>query len=67
LLTDEIKYQKELYHKNIVEIVDYGTNIDFICEKKSNKKVNFIVTKLCGNGELFGFLLYTGKFDERLA
>ena len=56
-----------LKHPNIVNLVDYFEDIEYTKKNGGQYKVVAIVLELVPGGELFEYLLNTGKFSEEVA
>jgi len=65
LVMTEVKAMAELNHENVINQIEYGTQI----YKKPNKEktVTYIVLELAVAGELFDFVAISGAFSESLA
>jgi len=58
----EIKAMRQLQHSNIIRLYGYDLNAEF--EERTSI---ILVQELAMGGELFNYLLYTGKFSEPLS
>lgn len=58
----EIKAMRQLQHPNIVRLYGYDLNATF-----ENRSSIILVQELAMGGELFNYLLFTGKFSESLS
>jgi len=63
----ELDAMDKIKHKNVVRL--YGSNLKgkFTCKDDTTKDTILVVLELATGGELFDYLMYTGKFEEKLA
>jgi serine/threonine protein kinase len=66
LLYVEVKAMACLNHENIVNQLQYGTDM-YIKSSGKQKEVSYIVLELAAGGELFDFISASGRFEEPLA
>jgi len=57
----ELRILKDLNHKNIVRVYDYFENVLW-----ENRHTAIFVMEYACQGELIEYLMYTGKFEDRL-
>jgi len=58
----ELSILKDLNHKNIVRVYDYFENVRW-----GNANTTILAIEYACQGELIEYLMYTGKFEDRLA
>ena len=59
---------KELDHENIVKLIDYSYDAEYIRPKATKgTKVFYLALELVSGGELFDFIAETGRFEEKVA
>ena len=66
-LKNEIAILTKLSHPNILNIKEY--NEDGVYTKKNGKsyKTKYVILDLANSGELFGYVAYVGRFEEKIA
>jgi len=64
----ELQVLNNINHPNIVNLIDFTEHFDYTHVENNTTRDTFVFAlELCGNGEMFDLIYYTGKFDERLA
>jgi len=67
----EVEFRNELYtfmkvrHKNVVKLFDFGEDVNYSHANGQRASCFCMALELCGGGELFDIVYYTGKLDER--
>lgn len=62
----EIKAMRQLQHENIIRLYGYDLNSTFNDEGRDRPCI-VLVQEMASHGELFEYLMHTGKFEEPLA
>lgn len=62
----EIKAMRQLSHPNIIRLYGYDLNSEY-CHEGKNRPCIVLVQEMASHGELFEYLMHTGKFEEPLA
>lgn len=62
----EIKAMRQLTHENIIRLYGYDLNSKFDDEGRERPCI-VLVQEMASHGELFEYLMHTGKFEENLA
>ncbi len=60
----EITALMKIKHQNIIGYVDYKKDGLYTTKNKKEKKVDYIMTELASNGEIFEIIHKTGRFSE---
>jgi serine/threonine protein kinase len=66
-LQREIKAMMDLQHPNIMQLRDVLANVMYTKKNGTKREVIALVLELAESGELFEFIMHTGKFPEALA
>jgi serine/threonine protein kinase len=66
-LQREIKAMMDLQHPNIMQLRRVLPNVIYTKKNGTTREVVALVLELAGSGELFEFIMHTGKFPEALA
>merc|ERR1719357_1419011 len=62
VLKREFDVLKDLNHRNILKIYNYFENVRW-----NNAETNILEIEYASHGELIEYLMYTGKFEDKLA
>lgn len=62
----EVAAMDKIKHKNVIRLYEYDRNAKFPEKDGSTKDTILVVLELATGGELFDYLMYTGKFSEKL-
>lgn len=62
----EVAAMDKIKHKNVIRLYEYDRNAKFPGTDGSTKDTILVVLELATGGELFDYLMYTGKFSEKL-
>jgi len=62
----EIKAMRQLSHPNIIRLYGYDLNSHYVDDGKERPCI-VLVQEMASHGELFEYLMHTGKFEEPLA
>lgn len=62
----EIKAMRQLSHANIIRLYGYDLNSHYVDEGRERPCI-VLVQEMASHGELFEYLMHTGKFEEPLA
>jgi len=63
----ELTILKGIKHPNILNLLDFSQEEDYLTSSGESIKTYCMVLELCDGGELFDILYYTGQFSEKLA
>jgi len=63
----ELDAMDKIKHKNVVQLYGSDTKAKFPEKDGSIRDTILVVLELATGGELFDYLMYTGKFEEKLA
>lgn len=62
----EVEAMDKIKHKNVIRLFQYDKNAKFPEKDGTTKDTILVVLELATGGELFDYLMYTGKFSEKL-
>lgn len=62
----EIKAMRQLSHQNIIRLYGYDLNSHYV-DDGNERPCIVLVQEMASHGELFEYLMHTGKFEEPLA
>jgi len=62
----EVAAMDKIKHKNVIRLYNYDRNAKFPTKDGSTRDTILVVLELATGGELFDYLMYTGKFTEKL-
>lgn len=62
----ELTILKGIKHPNILNLLDFSQEEDYLTSNGESIKTYCMVLELCDGGELFDILYYTGQFSEKL-
>eukprot|EP01017_Pseudomicrothorax_dubius_P006271 TRINITY_DN11761_c0_g1_i2.p1 TRINITY_DN11761_c0_g1~~TRINITY_DN11761_c0_g1_i2.p1 ORF type:complete len:395 (-),score=149.87 TRINITY_DN11761_c0_g1_i2:526-1710(-) len=63
-ITNEIETLGKLKHPNMVNMIEFLPNVEYVKKDGTVKKVTAIVLELASGGEIFEFLFNTGRFSD---
>ena len=63
----EVSNMKELVHPNIINLIDYSSNLTVTNHSGASKNIAFMVLEYAEAGEMFDYISETGKFSENEA
>lgn len=66
-LKSEIKVLSLLKHPNVVSLIDFYESVDYVRRDGSSYKVVAIVLELACGGEIFEYVVNSGRFSEKIA
>jgi serine/threonine protein kinase len=66
-ISNEIETLNKIQHENMVNLIEFLPNVDYVKKNGTTKKVTAIVLELAPGGEVFEFLFRTGRFEEGIS
>ncbi|OQR92749.1 CBL-interacting serine/threonine-protein kinase [Achlya hypogyna] len=63
----EIESMKRVQHPNVLRLLAVKKDVEYAKKKGGFQKVVLVVLELASGGELFDFMMYTGRFSEEIA
>lgn len=66
-IMNEVNVMRKLNHKNIVNLIDFNEEAEFVKKSGKSRPVYSIALELAEGGELFDFIAETGNFSEEVA
>lgn len=63
----EVSIMKELSHQNIIKILDFSDEEEYVLPDGRSMEVYTVALELAENGEIFDFIADSGRFSEPLA
>ena len=69
LIKDEINAMMSIQHENVLRGIEFSINEHDFTDQNGHKqeKVNYLITELAREGELFDWICFGGCFQEPLA
>lgn len=65
-LENEVNIMKQLKHENIINLIEFSEDAVYYKTNGTNKQVMYIVLELALGGDVFEYLVNTGKFSEEV-
>jgi len=66
-LKNEIAILSKLTHPNILNIKEFNEDGVYIKKNGKSYKTKYVILDLANSGELFGYVAYVGRFEEKIA
>ncbi|CAI2374314.1 unnamed protein product [Moneuplotes crassus] len=63
----EISVMRELSHQNIINMIDYSEEAHYVLPDGRTTEVYYIALELAEHGEIFDFIVETGRLPESMA